>query len=842
LSADTLTSTMFVYAESFNGDISNWDMSNVKYMDFMFYGASQFNSDISNWNTSSAKTMRGMFQNAQSFNQSLDTWDVGGVQDFSGMFAYTNLNEPIASWNTSSALDMSAMFKNNSSFDQAIGDWDVSNVRNFAMMFDSASVFNQDITDWDTQHMVGAHAMFRAAQAFNQPIGSWNVSEAEDMTFMFHGAASFDQPLGTWDVSKVYDMSDMFSHMNFNQDISNWLVANVNNMDYMFVDNQAFDQDISNWCVGAISREPEGFGFTSEGRSPLWGSCSNFFQGDNLIFNANFNQPELDTYWNLWTETGLGILADTQISNQEIRVENITNGGGPEMWSVQLNQHLTSSQVSRLEIGATYALSFSIRADAPRQGWVFIGQDQEPYYEYNRAWYDITTEKNSYTVDFTLDEIRPNLKISFEFGQSDIPVNLSDVYLRKVADPLSMYVPNQQVYTIDTTYTSVYVSGVPNQGFNAFQYTLEFDPDSIDIEVLGNQGGLTENYEVSYNTDQQGTIIVAGTGIDPITTNGSLTDLKISYKTGGVSHIRLKDVMLNEGDPQIYWGDTRIDATRLECGDVTGDFGVSALDAAYILRHTVRLAPQYPLEGAAFIAGDVTANGSVTAYDAYFVLRETVGLETTLNCASTVYELKKVAWSPELEAEVLATDQGYHIPLTITNTKEDIYSFEFEMDRAMSAQVQGLPNDWQVLIHEEDGKQRISAFGLSPISRPVLLVENTLDEEFRFSARFNESEWVEHSESLSVEPSLPMEYDLAQNYPNPFNPVTQIQYTLPTDAHVQLVIYNSLGQKVATLVNGNQQAGRHSASFDATALSSGVYLYQLSTPGFSQTKKMMLVK
>lgn len=54
------------------------------------------------------------------------------------------------------------------------------------------------------------------------------------------------------------------------------------------------------------------------------------------------------------------------------------------------------------------------------------------------------------------------MKISFEFGTSDVPVSVNNVYLRKVADPLSMYVPNQQVYTIDTTYTSVYVSGVPN--------------------------------------------------------------------------------------------------------------------------------------------------------------------------------------------------------------------------------------------------------------------------------------------------------------------------------------------------------------------------------------------
>ena len=81
-----------------------------------------------------------------------------------------------------------------------------------------------------------------------------------------------------------------------------------------------------------------------------------------------------------------------------------------------------------------------------------------------------------------------------------------------------------------------------------------------------------------------------------------------------------------------------------------------------------------------------------------------------------------------------------------------------------------------------------------------------------------------------------------QNYPNPFNPTTQIQYTLAVSAQVTLEVFNSLGQKVMELVNSQKSAGYHTEIFDATRLSSGVYFCKLTTPSFTDTKRMLLIK
>jgi len=91
------------------------------------------------------------------------------------------------------------------------------------------------------------------------------------------------------------------------------------------------------------------------------------------------------------------------------------------------------------------------------------------------------------------------------------------------------------------------------------------------------------------------------------------------------------------------------------------------------------------------------------------------------------------------------------------------------------------------------------------------------------------------------------EYSLSENYPNPFNPTTAINYTAPVSGHVKLVVYNTLGRVVNTLVDNVVAAGKHTVTWDGTnsagqQMATGVYFYTLETESFSQTKKMMLVK
>ncbi|MDH4158502.1 MAG: T9SS type A sorting domain-containing protein, partial [candidate division Zixibacteria bacterium] len=83
---------------------------------------------------------------------------------------------------------------------------------------------------------------------------------------------------------------------------------------------------------------------------------------------------------------------------------------------------------------------------------------------------------------------------------------------------------------------------------------------------------------------------------------------------------------------------------------------------------------------------------------------------------------------------------------------------------------------------------------------------------------------------------------LYQNYPNPFNPATTIMFELPRRSRVLLEIFNILGQRVRTVVDGSLGAGKHVVEFDGSAFASGVYFYRLRSGESEISRKMILVK
>jgi len=90
--------------------------------------------------------------------------------------------------------------------------------------------------------------------------------------------------------------------------------------------------------------------------------------------------------------------------------------------------------------------------------------------------------------------------------------------------------------------------------------------------------------------------------------------------------------------------------------------------------------------------------------------------------------------------------------------------------------------------------------------------------------------------------TTPVNYTLHQNYPNPFNPATTIQYEIPRDESVSLVVYNLLGQKITTLIDNKKRAGRYEVVFKANNLASGVYFYKLTAGNYTEIKRMILTK
>jgi surface protein len=227
-------------------NIINWSSLNIS-TDFGFYGCTNLTASATDAPLITATSLREYFRECPNFNGEIGNWNVSQVQNMRGMFqgvlggTKNIFNRYIGDWNTSSVTNMSFMF-DWCSFNQNISTkvvtvngntytaWDMSNVIDIAIMFRGNIIFNQPIENWNTSNIQGMFGVFNSANAFNRPIEIWDTSSVTSMGQMFQANSIFNRPIGIWDVSSVTDMREMFNgNGGFNQNIGAWNVSNVTN-------------------------------------------------------------------------------------------------------------------------------------------------------------------------------------------------------------------------------------------------------------------------------------------------------------------------------------------------------------------------------------------------------------------------------------------------------------------------------------------------------------------------------------------------------------------------------------------------------------------------------------
>jgi Secretion system C-terminal sorting domain/Immune inhibitor A-like, MAM domain len=295
-------------------------------------------------------------------------------------------------------------------------------------------------------------------------------------------------------------------------------------------------------------------------------------------------------------------------------------------------------------------------------------------------------------------------------------------------------------------------------------------------------------------------------------------------------------------------GETTISATHLLTGDVIPDNDLATTDLTileennfelgYDFRTITHLSTAHPVGG-----GPITYFTPVTD--------EIVDPAThTFNIIEYQFKWYGNGGNGDIRIHVGTTAGASDIwtsdPISLV---ADSVIMDFVLDLSGTTELEGLSGDfyvWTELLTEHADGHGIP----SPLRTISEVTFN--DHHFDYdgtTATETDSDWnvnvvVEAVEISSVDPSdaLPTDFALNNAYPNPFNPTTMLTYDVAKLSDLSIKVYNLMGQEIATLFSGVQTIGRHSLSFDASNLSSGVYFVRMQADGFNAMQKILLMK
>jgi len=534
-----------------------------------------------------------------------------------------------------------------------------------------------------------------------------------------------------------------------------------------------------------------------------------------------------------WAHAFEIVSSGNAIPAQQIGLSDLVNDGEfYENKLVQINGLAMNEEADTLRGGFLYEI-IEPATGVTNYMWIRSGNGGT-----NSAWDGMTPPEGVFSFKGVVQQVF----LSIGTFYVPVPIEFSDI-TQEFAGMLTADMAG--VLVGDTTVVDVSIDNL-NTTLFGFEAEITYNSEELSVEPVVEDGYGFDSFLVQSNEVSPGRWVVSAASAEGLDQDGPLFGLLVSGNTGGEFDITMSKININEeAHPDVMI--PFLVASRL-CGDVTNDQTISALDATFILRNSVYLAPQFPLVDDDSLAADVTANGDITAFDASQILQYEVGLLDEFACGFAFKKAEpvfaKVDWS------LVDTFEGNStIEVEFSAPTKGIYSTEMTIDLPDGVTFIGLdevPEGLQQMIHRRENQVHISLFGVEGLDSGEFLVQlETHNNSFR-GAKLSANFQVNENPSSKLDEiglvSTPTSLHLSQNYPNPFNPTTQIAYQLPDAANVRLSIFNLLGQEVEVLVNERKEAGSYTASWNAGNLSSGVYMYRLEVGSNVITKRMTLIK
>ncbi|MCC6638348.1 MAG: T9SS type A sorting domain-containing protein [Ignavibacteriaceae bacterium] len=436
--------------------------------------------------------------------------------------------------------------------------------------------------------------------------------------------------------------------------------------------------------------------------------------------------------------------------------------------------------------------------------------------------------------------------------------------------PIELTLDSVAVFAGDTVKIPLRVSKVPAgyHGFSAQIYLNNFSPKLQFIGVKPEAGTLMAAHNWSFYTNQTAeNLRFISYGSEPFSTNGILCYLQFKATPPDPTKrdsvfIRFDSAYFNTNNYPVITNKGKVMIKTRFPGDVDLNGVVQAFDASMVLRYLVGAITLDPEQ---LGNAEVTNNTTITAADASTIAQYVAGLIPSLPWGN----FPDAMGTPQMVDVNYQPGQVIEVPVYLNET-DNIYTLEGKISYDVSAfQFEGLQFNSQFSgamreINPVDGEVNfaiaaLQETNLSP-NQPVMKLRlsylgslNGNSSTVTLSKlRLNEgTELINAAQSqilivtdVKENLQIPIEYGLDQNFPNPFNPSTVVRFAIPEAGYVSLNLYDLQGEVIAELHSGNLAAGYHYITVDATKLklSSGVYLYKLTSNNFTATKKLVLMK